>query len=226
MRARHNADKPQDADVYVRDGGGMNVVNRYKLPVLVYLSLGAQRVVLRPDADVYVRDGGGMNIVNRYKLPVLVYLRLGAQRVVLRPRAMSVPWWRMKAHAIMYVTRGEGKMEVVRDEERNVFNGRVREGQFIVIPQFYAVIREAGDEGLEWITSTTSDLSLLSCLAGRQSVLKAMPEEVVRAAYRFDQNELEEVMRNKERDTFILPPSSPRSSRRYQADIIPGAQVE
>eukprot|EP00253_Pinus_taeda_P031792 PITA_31792 len=189
LRVRHNADNPQDA-------------------------------------DVYVRDGGRMNIVNRYKLPVLKYLRLGAERVVLRPRAMSVPWWRMNAHAIMYVTRGEGRMEVVGDEGRNVFNGRVREGQFIVIPQFYAVIREAGDEGLEWITFTTSDLSLRSSLAGRQSVLKAMPEEVVRAAYRIDQNEVEQVMRNRERDTFILPPSSTRSSRRYQADIIPGVQVE
>eukprot|EP00253_Pinus_taeda_P003407 PITA_03407 len=158
-----------------------------------------------------------MNIVNRFKLPVLKYLRLGVERFVLRPRAMSVPWWRMNAHAIMYVTRGEGRMEVVGEGGRNVFNGCVREGQVIVIPQFYAVIREAGDEGLEWITFTTSDL---------QSVLKAMPEEVVRAAYRIDQNEVEQVMRNRERDTFILPPSSTRSSRGYQADIIPGVQVE
>ena len=48
LRVRHNADNPQDADVYVRDGGRMNIVNRYKLPVLKYLRLGAERVVLRP----------------------------------------------------------------------------------------------------------------------------------------------------------------------------------
>eukprot|EP00253_Pinus_taeda_P008818 PITA_08818 len=175
------------------------------------------------DADVYVRDGGRMNIVNRFKLPVLKYLGLGAERVILRPRAMCTPWWRMNAHGIMYVTRGEGRVEVVGDEGRNVFDGRVREGQFLVIPQFYAVIEQAGDEGLEWITFTTSDLSFRSSLAGRQSVLKAMPEEVVRAAYRIDQNEVEQVMRNRERDTFILPPSSTRG---YERDIVPRVQVK
>lgn len=48
MRVKHNADNPEDADVYVRDGGRMNIVNRYKLPALKYLGLGAERVILRP----------------------------------------------------------------------------------------------------------------------------------------------------------------------------------
>jgi hypothetical protein len=48
LRVKHNADNPEDADVYVRDGGRMNIVNRFKLPVLKYLGLGAERVILRP----------------------------------------------------------------------------------------------------------------------------------------------------------------------------------
>lgn len=72
-------------------------------------------------------------------------------------RASFVPSWRMNAHAIMYVTRGEGRIEVVGDEGRSVFDGRVKEGQFIVIPQFYAVVKQAGEDGLEYITFTTSD---------------------------------------------------------------------
>nr|CAA44874.1 legumin-like storage protein [Picea glauca] len=171
------------------------------------------------DADVYVRDGGRLNRVNRFKLPVLKYLRLGAERVVLHPRASCVPSWRMNAHGIMYVTRGEGRIEVVGDEGRSVFDGRVREGQFIVIPQFYAVIKQAGDEGFEWITFTTSDISFQSFLAGRQSVLKAMPEEVLSAAYRMDRTEVRQIMRNRERDTLILPPSSLGRDQEQQHNI-------
>jgi hypothetical protein len=68
--------------------------------------------------------------------------------------------------------------------------------------------------------------SLRSSLAGRQLVLKAMPEEVVSATYMIDQTEACEVMRNKEQDTLILPPSSTRPSPRHQRDIIQRVQVE
>ena len=37
LRVKHNADNPEDADIYVRDGGRMNIVNCFKLAVLKYL---------------------------------------------------------------------------------------------------------------------------------------------------------------------------------------------
>ena len=63
--------------------------------------------------------------------------------------------------------------------------------------------------------------SVRSSLAGRESVLQAMPEEVVSAAYRMDRNEVREVMRNREDETLILPPSP-----RHQRDIKSRVQVE
>ena len=48
LRVKHNADNPEDADIYVRDGGRMNIVNRFKLPLLRDLGLGAERVILCP----------------------------------------------------------------------------------------------------------------------------------------------------------------------------------
>ena len=48
LRVKHNADNPDDADIYVRDGGRMNIVNRFKLPVLKDLGSGAKRVILFP----------------------------------------------------------------------------------------------------------------------------------------------------------------------------------
>ena len=64
LRVKHNADNPEDADIYVRDGGRMNIVNRFKLPVLKYLGLGAERVFLRPVS----------NIVTSYKSDSVVYI--------------------------------------------------------------------------------------------------------------------------------------------------------
>ena len=60
-------------------------------------------------------------------------------------------------HGIMYVTRGEGRIEVVGDQGRSLSDGHVREGWFIVIPQFHTVIKQVGEEGLDWIRFTTSD---------------------------------------------------------------------
>eukprot|EP01018_Ginkgo_biloba_P038570 Gb_26731 [translate_table: standard] len=87
------------------------------------------------DADVYVRNGGRLNTVNRLKLPALRSLRLGAERDILQPNAMFAPSWLMNAHAVVYVTRGQGRSQIVQNEGRRVFDGAVKEGQFLVIPQ-------------------------------------------------------------------------------------------
>ncbi|KAH9295838.1 hypothetical protein KI387_039426, partial [Taxus chinensis] len=168
MRLRHNADRPEEADMYVRDGGRLNTVNRFKLDALTHLNLAAERGVLRPGA-------------------------------------MFVPSW-LSCHAIVYATRGDAHIQVVENRGRKVFDGRIREGQFIVIPQFYAVVKRAGDQGFDWITFTTSHSPIRSSLAGRNSVLKAMPEEVVMNAYNISCREAHQLRWNRDHDFLIMPP--------------------
>ncbi|KAH9295775.1 hypothetical protein KI387_039363, partial [Taxus chinensis] len=50
MRLRHNADRPEEVDVYVRDGGRLKTVNRFKLHALNHLNMAAERGILRPGA--------------------------------------------------------------------------------------------------------------------------------------------------------------------------------
>ncbi|KAH9295642.1 hypothetical protein KI387_039230, partial [Taxus chinensis] len=168
MRLRHNADRPEEADVYVRDGGRLNTVNRFKLHALNHLNMAAERGVLRPGA-------------------------------------MCVPSW-LSCHAILYATRGDAHIQVVENRGRKVFDGSIREGQFIVIPQFYAVVKRAGDQGFDWITFTTSHSPIRSSLAGRNSVLKAMPEEVVMNAYNISCREAQQLRWNREHEFLIMPP--------------------
>nr|CAA64792.1 legumin [Metasequoia glyptostroboides] len=157
------------------------------------------------DADVFVRDGGRLNTINRFKLHALTHLNLAAERGVLRPRALFAPSW-LSSHAILYATRGDARIQVVENRGRRVFDGRVQEGQFLVIPQFYAVVKRAGDQGFEWITFTTSHSPIRSSFTGRNSVLKAMPQEVVMNAYNISRREAHELRWNREHEFLILPP--------------------
>ncbi|MDK2413578.1 cupin domain-containing protein, partial [Aphanizomenon sp. 202] len=73
------------------------------------------------DAEIFIRDGGRLNTVNRFKLNALTHLNLAAQRGVLHPRAMFAPSW-LACHAIMYVTRGDARVQVVDNRGRRVFD--------------------------------------------------------------------------------------------------------
>eukprot|EP01018_Ginkgo_biloba_P038605 Gb_30214 [translate_table: standard] len=158
------------------------------------------------DADVYVRNGGRLNRVDRLKIPALRDMRLGAERAVLHPEAMFAPSWLMNAHGVMYVTRGRGRIQIVANEGRRVFEGEVREGQFLVIPQFHAIVKQAGTEGLEWITFTTSNSPSRSSLTGRNSVFKAMPQEVVMNAFKINEKDAQDLRSNRHHETIILSP--------------------
>ncbi|KAK6138873.1 hypothetical protein DH2020_027382 [Rehmannia glutinosa] len=94
--------------------------------------------------------------------------------------AILAPHWNVNAHSIIYITRGSGRFQVVGHTGKSVFDGDVREGQMIIVPQNYVVVKRASeDEGLEWISFKTNDNAVTSQLAGRLSAIRAFPLEVV-----------------------------------------------
>ena len=52
LSVKQNVDNLGDVDIYVRDGGRMNIVNRFKLPFVKYLGLGAERVILHRVSNI------------------------------------------------------------------------------------------------------------------------------------------------------------------------------
>ncbi|CAK9187804.1 unnamed protein product [Ilex paraguariensis] len=149
-------------------------------------------------ADVYNPRGGRTSSVNSDKLPVLSLLRLSAKRGVLYKNAILAPHWNINAHSAMYVTRGSGRVQVVGDSGRSVFDGEVREGQLLVIPQNYAVLKKAGNEGLEFVSFKTNDNAMSIPLAGRLSALRAMPEEVLANSYDISREEARNLKYNRD----------------------------
>ncbi|XP_068667406.1 11S globulin seed storage protein 2-like [Aristolochia californica] len=164
------------------------------------------------EADVYSRQAGRINSVNMHKLPILSYLGLSAEKVYLYENAIYVPHWSMNSHSIVYVTRGSGRIQVVGSNGNTVLNEEVRRGQIVVVPQYFAVMTKANDNGFEWISFKTSALPMKSPLVGARSALKGMPVQVLANSYQISNREAQDVKYNRERHSYLVPGSAKSSS--------------
>nr|CAA64762.1 legumin-like protein [Asarum europaeum] len=164
------------------------------------------------EADVYSRQAGRLNSVNMNKLPILRYMQMSAEKGNLYPNAMFAPHWSVNAHNIFYVTRGSAQVQAVGSNGNTVFNGRVNEGDLVVVPQYFAMMKRADSNGFEWVSFKTSPLPVRSPLVGSRSTLKAMPVDVLANSFQISQKEAEDIKYNRENHMFLLPPTS-RSQR-------------
>ncbi|WCJ17993.1 11S globulin seed storage protein 1 [Euphorbia peplus] len=165
-----------------------------------------KRNIDRPSAsDVFNPQAGRVTNVNSFNLPILQHLRLSAQKGVLYRNAVMAPHWNMNAHSIYYFTEGSGNVQIVDDNGEPVFDGQVREGQILIAPQNFVVIKEAREEGLEWVAFKTNDNAQIQQLAGRVSALRAMPEDVVANSYQISREDARRVMFNRQEVTMFSP---------------------
>ncbi|KAA8539015.1 hypothetical protein F0562_025707 [Nyssa sinensis] len=164
-------------------------------------------------ADVYSSRGGRISTLNSHNLPILRQLQLSAERGVLYRNAMVSPLWTINAHSVLYVIRGSGRIQIVGNSNRPAFDGQVRQGQLLVVPQNFAVVKQAGEQGLEWISFKTNDLAKISPLAGRTSVIRAMPEEVLMNAYQISRDEARRLKYNRQEVTVFSPTRSSSQGR-------------
>ncbi|XP_059627231.1 11S globulin seed storage protein 1-like [Cornus florida] len=159
-------------------------------------------------ADVYSARGGRISTVNSHNLPILRYLQLSAERGNLYRNAMVAPLWNINAHSVLYVIRGNAHIQISGNSQRPAFDGEVREGQLLIVPQNFAVVKRARDQGFEWISFKTNDLAKTSPLAGRTSVVRAMPEEVLMNAYQVSRDEARRLKYNRQEVTILSPRST------------------
>ncbi|KAM3249260.1 11S globulin seed storage protein Ana o 2 [Capsicum annuum] len=154
-------------------------------------------------ADVYNPRGGRVSTLNSNKLPILNWLQLSAERGVLYQNAVMAPYWNTNAHSIIYIIRGNGRFQVVGDAGNSVFDGEVKEGQIIIVPQNFAIVKKAGDQGLEYIAFKTNDQAMTNPLAGRLSAIRAMPEEVLMNSYQISRQDARRLKYNREEATVF-----------------------
>ncbi|KAI3881909.1 hypothetical protein MKX03_021278 [Papaver bracteatum] len=139
--------------------------------------------------DIYSEKAGRITTLNSQKLPILNYLQMSAERGVIYHNALLAPHWNLNAHSVIYVTRGSCRCQIVGNQGRQVFNGQLNQGQMLVVPQNFAVVKQAGNEGFEWVSFKPNDNAMTSPLVGKTSVLGAMPVDVLMNAYQISREE-------------------------------------
>lgn len=159
--------------------------------------------------DIYSRDGGHLTNLNGVKLSALQYIRLSAEKGYLRRGSMLAPHYNINSHSIVYAVRGSARMQIVDHTGRSVFDGRIKEGEIIVVPQNYAVVKQADEENeFEWIAFKTSQNAMTTSLAGKTSILRGLPEDVLVNSYGISREEARTLKHGRELETSILRPIS------------------
>ena len=113
----------------------------------------------------------------------------------------------MNAHSVIYAIRGSARVQVVDDNGNSLFDQELRQGQVLTVPQNFAVLKQASNEGFEWVSFKTNENAKINPLAGRISVLRALPEDVVSNIFQLSRDEAKQVKFNR-RQVSLLDSSS------------------
>ncbi|MED6209065.1 hypothetical protein PIB30_051082 [Stylosanthes scabra] len=137
--------------------------------------------IARPSrADFYNPAAGRISSANSLTFPILGWFQLSAEHVLLYRNGIYSPHWNNNANSILYGIRGEGRIQVVNCEGNAVFNGVLREGQILLVPQNFAVAQQAGNEGFEYVAFKTNDRATISHI---KQVIRGIPAEVLINAF-------------------------------------------
>ncbi|KAH7573222.1 hypothetical protein JRO89_XS03G0094600 [Xanthoceras sorbifolium] len=164
-------------------------------------------------ADSYNPRAGRATSINAYVLPILNNLQLSIDKVSLYKNAIYAPHWNINAHSIVYITRGSGQIQIVSESGEAVLDEQVQEGQLFVVPQGFAVVKKAGDRGLEWIAFKTNEMAMTSQLAGRDSALTSIPVSVLENAFGISREEGSRLKNRRWEMTLFTPSQSSRGGR-------------
>ncbi|KAL5719400.1 hypothetical protein ACHQM5_012181 [Ranunculus cassubicifolius] len=156
-------------------------------------------------ADIYNPQAGRINRINSRNLPILRVFQLNAERGVLYRNALNAPHFHQNAHSIVYVTRGTARVQIVGNYQQPIFDGELRQGQVLVVPQNFAVVSRASDNGFEWVSFKTNDNAINNALAGRNSAIRALPQEVLMNAFRISSEEARRLKFNREEVELFAP---------------------
>ncbi|KAG8055332.1 hypothetical protein GUJ93_ZPchr0001g30578 [Zizania palustris] len=158
-------------------------------------------------ADTYNPKAGRITYLNNQKFPILNLIQMSAVKVNLYQNALLSPFWNINAHSIVYVTQGRARVQVVNNNGKTVFNGELRRGQLLIVPQHHVVLKKAQQEGCSYIAFKTNPNSMVSQIAGKNSILRALPDDVVANAYRISRDEAKRLKHNRGDEHGVFTPS-------------------
>lgn len=142
---------------------------------------------------------------------------MGATRVNLYQNALLSPFWNINAHSVVYIIQGSAQVQVANNQGRTVFSGVLHQGQLLIIPQNHAVIKKAEHNGCQYVAIKTIPNPMVSRVAGKNSILRALPVDVIANAYRISRDEARRLKNNRADEIGAFTPRFPQKSQRgYQ----------
>ncbi|KAK4848194.1 hypothetical protein QYF36_010208 [Acer negundo] len=169
----------------------------------------------RSRADIYTPGVGRLVTLNNDNLPILRSLKLSVERGDLQNRAIMAPHWNRNAHSIIYGLEGSAQVQVVDNNGNSVFDGELRKGQILTVPQNFVVVKRATGQNFQWVAIKTNENAVIASLTGETSVLRAIPQEVLANAFKLSN---EEASRLKYSNQYQTTLSSGRRSSQMTAD--------
>ncbi|KAJ1691696.1 hypothetical protein LUZ63_015851 [Rhynchospora breviuscula] len=158
-------------------------------------------------ADYFNQRGSRVAIVNSQKLPIMNIVQMSATRVVLQKNMMITPYWHMNCHSLMYVTGGQGRVQVVNHRGQTVFDSQMRQGQILLIPQNFAVLKRASpNQMFHWVSFNTNHNAMISQMVGKNSVFRGMPLQVLMHSYRLSMEQARVLKFRRQHEMTILGP--------------------
>ncbi|XP_019178692.1 PREDICTED: 13S globulin seed storage protein 1-like [Ipomoea nil] len=192
-----------------RQGGGSSNALEETLCTATF----TQNIDNRERADIYDSRAGRLTTLNSFTLPALSFVRLSAARGFLNKNWGLVPQWSMNAHSFLYVTKGSALIQIVNQRGDTILNEQVQEGQLFLVPQNFAVVKQAGDEGFEWVEFSTNENAMYNTFSGRRSTLAGMPADIIAASYDLSKSQAQNLKDNMSSLWFYQASgSSPSSS--------------
>nr|AAD10369.1 early embryogenesis protein [Oryza sativa Japonica Group] len=143
-------------------------------------------------------------------------IKMSVNRGVMRRNAILAPHWNINAHAAVYATRARPRLQVVSSEGRRVFDGELRRGQMVVVPQSFAW-RGARRRGVR--VGVVPDERRRHERAGGWQVVGAarMPADVLDNAFGVSREEARMVKFGRGQELAIFSPKSGAAARRRRS---------
>uniref|UniRef100_A0ACD5TWQ3 Uncharacterized protein n=1 Tax=Avena sativa TaxID=4498 RepID=A0ACD5TWQ3_AVESA len=172
-----------------------------------FCSLEARQNIENPkSADTYNPRAGRITRLHGNNFPILNLVQMSATRVNLYQNAVLSPFWNINAHSVVYMIQGHARVQVVNNNGQTVFNDRLRHGQLLIVPQHYVVLKKAEREGCQYISFKTNPNSMVSHIAGKSSILRAFPVDVLANAYRISRQEARNLKNNRGEEFGVFAP--------------------
>nr|CAA54153.1 12s globulin [Avena sativa] len=178
-----------------------------------FCSLEARQNIGNPKrADTHNPRAGRITRLHGQNFPILNLVQMSATRVNLYQNAILSPFWNINAHSVVYMIQGHAQVQVVNNNGQTVFNDRLRQGQLLIVPQHYVVLKKAEREGCQYISFKTNPNSMVSHIAGKSSILRALPVDVLANAYRISRQEARNLKNNRGQESGVFTPKFTQTS--------------